>query len=364
MWIGRLSLRKVILLVAVLAAIILLIYTIPLLYESYKKREESRTAWQSIVDAVENCSFYGPLQIVGHQNFFDDDYFYENTSPKLRAFYRALHKTLKTEDLSSIRVSPDEMGRFDSQQGINLGERCSQLINQGRRDKWLMIGKYYLLSKDERALSWLEEAGAAGIADAYTLLGHSYQLALINPVRDEKTAHEFYLKAAEMKSIRAMQIVGEKLLSTLPEIGLTQLKMAAFRGSIHAIIRLADHYASTASSSESDRYLWALIAMAAITHGTPTDPILDIRASNAIWKAGLIVPGRKFFEFDGLHREEAQFAWNELRIGRFIKTAETKLSSAERQRIQSEAAAYYDDMGEMSNQWLLDMGVEYVGRKD
>lgn len=267
--------------------------------EFWNEQERKRLAWEKIVDEFKNCSMHTALYVMGYRSSAHSDSLGDAVSEvvaELRSLQRGISldeamfevvtkanpvielltsgiKDGQIQDIDQIWLDPSipysvSNEKRASASSINLLSQCESRISDGKLNTWLDVGIYYLIVGHPKAIEWLTKAGEAGIADAYVLLGHAYRLKLISPIKDEKQAFIYYVKAARMGSPKGQLYVAELVRTVNPSQARRYLIAAAEGGSRTATYQLqesrglnsptlSDH--SSAQQALKSAYFWSLI---------------------------------------------------------------------------------------------------------
>lgn len=259
-------------------ALVLLIVTISVSYAAYEKNarhQEELARWSMIASEFKNCEMFYALDSMGYTDptssaHRETVYNFDTSSELRQPLIDMLTIGVRNRTVSGIDqiwLDPSSIGSVEnypaSETSINLLDQCTQSIKSGNLKVWLDVGIYYLVIGDQKkSTDWLNNAGAAGVPDAYVLLGHGYRSGLLTGVKDEGSAFINYTRAAEAGSIKGMLNVAEMVISVDPKSAIYYLQSAARKGSLTAAYRLT-MLAETSVSSSSEKaavgYFWALI---------------------------------------------------------------------------------------------------------
>jgi len=272
-------------------ALVLLTIMISVSYAAYEinaRHQEEFRKWSMVTTEFKSCEMFHALYAMGYSDPFtdthrDDILRFDSQSTLRQPLVDMMTVRVRNgtvSGLDEIWLDPSSIGalgdRQTSKTSINFLDQCNQSIKSGNLKVWLDVGIYYLVIGDrEKAVNWLENAAAAGVPDAYVLLGHAYRNGLLTGVKDEGSAFINYTKAAEAGSTKGMLNVAEMVINVDSQSAIYYLQSAARKGSLTAAYRLAelaDNSVGSSSEKAAVGYFWALI-FDALQNAQRTQPI-------------------------------------------------------------------------------------------
>ena len=320
----------------------------------WQKIQNDDKDWDNLVQSFNRCDLSSANRALGWATPFDAlNDLYIRRHHSLDAYEQKYIWLLSdvlggSFDLNEIWLDPAVKGSLGKVRttptSINLLSRCKSLIANGDNGLWLEIGKYYLGQKHENSMSWLNQAGEAGVADAYVLLGHAYRIGALNPIKDERLALTYYLKAARAGSTKGQFYASEVLKSVNRKQAYAYLVAAAEGGSLAAAYKLQDMLTAlerrhsenpSQNVSDGEAYFWNLVFFY----------LRDAEVKKPYWrdrKSGRLGESPEEYEFDGFPQKprDAVRRYDIESARQTQKSYESKLSVAVRVVIQAEATKW------------------------